>query len=121
MLQIRMYMAPHPKLRTKSLALAGGFFCLGMFLMKSHLGSTDWADMCGGLCILKLLHIMSSWFRENVIQSLQSITNRQGLQYHLCYKLGSFINTLMTQMCSLKCGPILVEWQVLLFLFFSCH
>lgn len=73
MFQICMYTAL-PKLRMKTLALA----VFGIFLIKSHLGSRDWADLCSGLCILKLLHIMSSWFRENVIQVSKVLKYRQG-------------------------------------------
>lgn len=108
---------PHPKLRMKYLALAG-FFLPWNVLNKKSFGQ-HWL----GRYVQWSVHSQTATYYVFMVQrkcytKSPKYYQSSRVQYHLCYKLGSFINTLMTQMCSLKCGPILIEWQELLFFLF---
>lgn len=67
------------------------FATIAIFLIKSHLGSW-WILKFTGLCILKLLHIVSSWFKEDFAWHSKTIINHQ-VHNIICCKLVGWLIT----------------------------
>lgn len=106
---------PPPHMKSEIISNSTFFATVAIFLIKSNLGSW-WTLKFTGLCILRLLHIVSSWFKEDLLWRSKAIINHQVHNIIICYKLENWLIT-VTQACFWKWQSIWLKWEWLLSFF----